>query len=133
MKKFKTPPQHHFYVDIMNVWSLSCFLWYEFFSVLEKTIILLFEQNIIKILLKDTSKQNSCGSSVKVNSTSDSILWNFLWNNAFNAYYAKKKLSSICRILHFLRGGSGGCYGSYCSSNVNSGTITYAANIMFLW
>ena len=23
--------------------------------------------------------------------------------------------------------------GSYCNSKVNSGTITYAANIMFMW
>ena len=106
LKKFKTPPPHHFYVDIMNVWlygpfRVSCDM--NFFLFLEKTIILLFEQSIIKILLKHTSKPKCCGSSVKVNSISDCILWNFLWNNVFNVYYTKKKLSSICRILHSLK------------------------------
>ena len=40
-----------------------------FFFVLEKITILLFERNkpIIKILLKDFSKRYNCGSLVKVN------------------------------------------------------------------
>ena len=66
-------------------------LWYEFFSVLEKITILLFEQNksIIKTLLEDTSR-------LSVNSISDGIGWNFIWQNAINVYYTKKKLPTIC-------------------------------------
>ena len=66
-------------------------LWYEFFSVLEKITILLFERNkpIIKTLLEDTSR-------LSVNSISDGIGWNFIWQNAINVYYTKKKLPTIC-------------------------------------
>ena len=73
-------------------------LWYEFFSVLEKTTILLFEQNksIIKTLLEDTSR-------LSVNSISDGISWNFIWQNAINIYYTKKKLPPICQILYFIK------------------------------
>ena len=48
--------------------------------VSENITILLFERNksIIKILLKDTSKLQNCGSSVKVNGISDGILWDFM-------------------------------------------------------
>ena len=73
-------------------------LWYEFFSVLEKITILLFEQNksIIKTLLEDTSR-------LSVNSISDGISWNFIWQNAINVYYTKKKLPPICQILYFIK------------------------------
>ena len=66
-------------------------LWYEFFSVLEKITTLLFERNkpIIKTLLEDTSR-------LSVNSISDGIGWNFIWQNAINVYYTKKKLPPIC-------------------------------------
>ena len=44
----------------------------------------MFEQNkpVIKILLKSISKPYKCGSLLKVNSISDGIPWNFLWQNA---------------------------------------------------
>ena len=50
-----------------------------FFSVLEKISILLFERNkpIIKMFLKNTSKPENCGSSVTVNEIKDGILWTF--------------------------------------------------------
>ena len=46
-----------------------------FFFVLEKITILLFEKNkpIIKIFLKDTSKPLNYGWSVKVNGISDGV------------------------------------------------------------
>lgn len=63
----------------------KCIITYAFamisiFSVLEKIITLLFEQNKpnIKILLKDTSALYHSESSVEVNSISYGILWNFL-------------------------------------------------------
>ena len=48
--------------------------------VLEKITILLFERNkpIIKILLKDISKQYKRGSSVKVDGISDGIIWSYI-------------------------------------------------------
>ena len=75
-------------------------LWYEFFSVLEKITILLFERNklIIKTLLKDISRL-----SVRVNSISDGIRWNFIWQNAINVYYTKKKLPPVCQIFYFIK------------------------------
>ena len=85
---------HHFYADVINIWSLTCLLWYDFFfSVLEKISILLFERNkpIIKILFKDTFELCNCGSSVKVNRISDSTLWIFVWKNANNAYCNKEE------------------------------------------
>ena len=79
------------------------FMRYEFFSVLQKITFLFFEQKvpIVKMLLKDTSKPYNCGSSVEVNDISDSILWNFVWQNATNIYFTKKQLPLIGRILQF--------------------------------
>ena len=45
----------HFHVDIINVWFLTCLLWYYFFSCFRKNFLPVFERNkpVIKILLKD--------------------------------------------------------------------------------
>ena len=63
-------------VVILNHLRVCC----EMIFVSENITILLFERNksIIKILLKDTSKLQNCGSSVKVNGISDGILWDFM-------------------------------------------------------
>lgn len=53
------------------------------------------------MLLKDTPKPYNCGSSVEVNDISDSILWNFVWQNATNIYFTKKQLPLTRRILQF--------------------------------
>ena len=80
--------------------------------------------------LKDISKPENCGSSVKVNSISDGIHWNFMWQNATNVYYTSKKLSSICRIWYSLMfwmadvAFSEVLNGWYCNNNVNSKTET---------
>ena len=57
-----------------------------FFSVLEKIIIILFQQNKpnFKILLKDTYKPYNYGWLVKVSSISDGMLRNFIWSNAID-------------------------------------------------
>ena len=64
---------------VCNFKLFMCFLWYEFFSY-----------------------HKTCGSSVKVNGISDDIRKDFMWQNA-TAVYTKKKLFSICRILHSLK------------------------------
>ena len=44
-QNFNPPLPSLFYVNIINVWFLTCLLWYEFFSVLEKITILLLKRN----------------------------------------------------------------------------------------
>ena len=53
------PPRLSLYVDVINIWSLCVCCDLDFFSYFKKITILLFQGNksIIKILLKDTSKQ----------------------------------------------------------------------------
>ena len=69
-------PQLHFYVGVINVWSLRCLLWYDFVFSFRKHCHPVVEPNkpIIKILFKKTSDPQNCGSSVKVNRISDGIL-----------------------------------------------------------
>ena len=103
--KFKTPFPPHFYVDVISVLSPTCLLWYEFCFCFRKNYhpVVWTNKPIIKILLKDTSKPWHCELSTKVNIISNDILWNFMWSSATNAYYTKKKLQTICKILHFLK------------------------------
>ena len=77
MLKKKLMPLSIELVVILNHLRVCCEM---IFFVSENITILLFERNksIIKILLKDTSKLQNCGSSVKVNGISDGILWDFM-------------------------------------------------------
>ena len=104
--KFKTPLPPHFYVDVINVLSPTCLLWYEFFFFCFRKNyypVVWTNKPIKKVLLKDTSKPWHCEFSAKVNTISNGILWNFMWNSATNAYYTKKKLPTICKVLHSLK------------------------------
>ena len=115
------------YVDIINVWSLKCFLWYEF-PVLETITILLFEQNkpIIKISIAVISKPYNCRSSVEVNSITDDIILNFKWLNAKCLPHQEETTINMHNLAL-----SEASDGPYCDSNVNKRSETYAANLMF--
>ena len=100
-----------------------------FFAVLEKlpSCCLNETRTVTKILLKGTSKPWNCGSSNKVNSIIDGILWNFIWQNRRDVYYTKKNLLNLQNLVFSEISGD-----PYCNRNVNSGTETYATNLIFM-
>ena len=61
-------------------------------------------KHCLKTFLSQSVSQSVCGLSVKENGVSDSILWNFIRQNATNVYCTKKKLplkNSIPVLYHW--------------------------------
>ena len=67
-------------------------------------------------------------SSLKVSAISDGKHWD-LRQNATNVYYIRRKLGISMQMF----GVSEVLDGPYCNLNVNSGTETYAAHLIFIW